>query len=131
MNLSFVATQLALPDFATALDLARLSEEQEMPNTGNWLGFQVKTGWSIFSTSQPKIIDRFIAEDIASFRPDCLVAHVNDTVMWSKTELYQSGQLHWSIEHSGEEGKTRHLITKGAVPAQLAEIRDRNFAEQD
>lgn len=123
--------QLAPEDLAEALDITLLAETAQMPSSGNSVTYQTATGWSIFSTTKPQIVDRFVEQKLPDFQRMCLLARVNDTVMWSKTECFSAGQRLWSVEHSGEDGNTRHLVEHGALPAQFSGITARNFAEQD
>lgn len=131
MNISFIAMQTTPQDLAEALDLSLLTETAQMPNGGNWVAQQAATGWSIFATIDPRIADRLVAENLPNIQSDCLVAQVNDTVMWSRTELFRAGQSQWFVEHLGEDGDSRHLVEHGALPVHLAEIKDRNFVAQD
>lgn len=116
---------------AAALGLQIAGTEDEMPVDSWWIADLKESGWSLLwcedeefgARSHDRMAD-------LSKRSDVLHCQVNETVMWSSSELWSKGSVVWKVSHSGDAGDVFDLNAEGALPDQFDGIKEQHFHDQ-
>ncbi len=122
----------ALPDeLIDKLGLTKGEPVEEMPDGNWWTARLNSTGWTIL-WSEDEGFGRSVRDQVAelSQKHRTYICEVNETVMWSSSELWQNGRQIWKVTHAGDGEDRFDLSEIGELPATYNELKQRHVLAQ-
>ena len=130
-RICYLASEAPPEVLVEKLGLNHGDQTDEMPDGDWWTAKLKSSGWTIL-WSEDEGFGQSAKEQVAelSQKHRTYICEVNETCMWSSSELWQNGQQFWRVTHAGD-GEDRFDLTEiGQLPEAFAELKQRHFQTQ-
>lgn len=130
-RICYLASESPPEELIEKLGLNQGDQVDEMPD-GDWWAAKLKSsGWTIL-WSEDEGFGQSAKEQVVelSQKHRTYICEVNETCMWSSSELWQDGRQLWKVTHAGD-GEDRFDLTEvGELPEAFAELKQSHFQTQ-
>ncbi|MCG7574813.1 hypothetical protein MHM39_14670 [Phaeobacter sp. CNT1-3] len=130
-RICYLASKAAPDELIEKLGLTKGNSVEEMPAGVWWAAKLENSGWTIL-WSEDENFGGSVQAEIAELSQthQTYICEVNETVMWSSSELWEKGQQVWKVTHAGDGEDRFNLSEIGELPENYTALKQLHFLNQ-